>query len=183
MLVEEIILGCKRKDEKCQREMVFKYSSLLFTVCRRYARDQSDAEDILQDGFIEIFDSIKSYDMLKGGLEQWMKKIVARVAIHKYRKMYMIKETYDSDISEIENNESDILDKIEVEEILNQISKLPEKYKEVLNLYIFEDFSHKEIGELLGIEESSSRSRLTRGKKMLIENLNITDKDIKIMNF
>jgi len=169
--LEQIILGCKAKKEDSQRELVYKYSPMLFTVCRRYSKDENDAKDILQDGFIEIFNSFNGYDAGKGGLENWMKKIVARTAIRRYRKMYMVRETYDKDINSNSSYESNIIDKMELEEILALITTLPEKYKQIFNLYIFEEYSHKEISEILGINVSSSRSRLSRARKLLVEKL------------
>ena len=171
MEIENIILGCKAGDEKSQRELVNRYSGLLFTVCRRYAKDFNDAKDILQDGFIEIFNSITNYDPAKGGLESWMKKIVARTAIRRYRKMYMVKESYDNDIDLQAQYESGIIDKMELEYLLEVITSLPFKYRQIFNLYVFEEYTHKEISEMLGINESSSRSRLSRARQMLLEKL------------
>lgn len=181
--IEEIILGCKKNDEKCQKELVFKFSGLLFTVSRRYARNDHDASDILQDGFIEILNSFNTYDVSKGGLENWMKQIVARTAIRRYRKMYMLKETYDKEINEQTGEESDILNKLEIEEIMEHIASLPLKYKEIFNLYVFDEFSHQEISELLQIDESSSRARLSRARKMLKDKLSIGFSSLKSINF
>ena len=171
MEIEKIILGCKAGDEKSQRELVNRYSGLLFTVCRRYAKDFNDAKDILQDGFIEIFNSITKFDPAKGGLESWMKKIVARTAIRRYRRMYMVKETYDNNIDTKGQYESGIIDRMELEYLLEVITSLPYKYRQIFNLYVFEEYSHKEISEMLGINESSSRSRLSRARQMLLEKL------------
>ena len=183
MQIEEIILGCKSGDEKSQKELVYRYSGLLFTVCRRYAKDYNDAKDILQDGFIEIFNSINNFDSAKGGLESWMRQIVARTAIRRYRKMYMVKETYDKDLSYMGHYESSVLDKMEIEELIEIINTLPEKYKQIFNLYVFEEYSHKEISDMLGINESSSRSRLSRARQMLFEKLERLYPDIKLSNF
>ena len=183
MQIEKIILGCKSKDENSQKELVNKYSSLLFTVCRRYAKDYHEAKDILQDGFIEIFNSFENFDPGKGGLENWMKQIVARTAIRRYRKMYMVKETYDKDVSYLKGYEPDIIDKMEIEELLKLITTLPEKYRQIFNLYVFEEYSHKEISAILGINESSSRSRLSRARKMLVEKLFKLNPNSKLSNF
>lgn len=183
MQIEEIILGCKKNDEKSQKELVFRFSGLLYTVSRRYARNDHDASDILQDGFIEIFNSINTYDVSKGGLENWMKQIVARTAIRRYRKMYMLKETYDKEINDQTTVDSDIFDKLEIEEIMIHITSLPMKYKEIFNLYVFDEFSHQEISELLQIDESSSRSRLSRARKMLKDKLSEGFSSSKSINF
>jgi RNA polymerase sigma-70 factor (ECF subfamily) len=181
--IEEIILGCKSGDEKSQRELVNRYSGLLFTVCRRYAKDFNDAKDILQDGFIEIFNSFNSYDPAKGGLENWMKQIVARTAIRRYRKMYMVKETYDKNIDYQGEYESNIIDKMELEYLMEIITSLPFKYRQIFNLYIFEEYSHKEIGIMLGINESSSRSRLSRARQMLMEKLSKLYPNLQLTGF
>jgi len=180
--IEKIILGCKSGDERSQRELVNQYSGLLFTLCRRYAKDINDAKDILQDGFIEIFKSIKSYDPAKGGLENWMKQIVARTAIRRYRKMYMVRETYDKKVDPYMRYESSIIDKMEIEKLLEIIMTLPFKYRQIFNLYVFEEYSHKEISEMLGINESSSRSRLSRARQMLLEKIKYLYPGFKISN-
>ncbi len=182
MQIEEIILGCKSGDERSQRELVNQYSGLLFTLCRRYAKDINDAKDILQDGFIEIFKSIKSYDPAKGGLENWMKQIVARTAIRRYRKMYMVRETYDKKVDPSMRYESSIIDKMEIEKLLEIIMTLPFKYRQIFNLYVFEEYSHKEISEMLGINESSSRSRLSRARQMLLGKIKYLYPGFKISN-
>jgi len=179
---EQIILGCKSKDDNSQKELVLRFSALLFTVCRRYAKDYHDAKDILQDSFIEIFNSINGYDPAKGGLENWMKQIVARTAIRRYRKMYMVKETYDKDVSYSNGYESNVIDKLELEELIDLINTLPFKYKQIFNLYIFEEYSHNEIGEMLGLSESSSRSRLSRARKLLVGKLHKLYPNIKLSN-
>jgi RNA polymerase sigma-70 factor (ECF subfamily) len=181
--IEEIILGCKKNEDKSQRELVFRFSGLLFTVSRRYAKDENDACDILQDGFIEIFNSINSFDVSKGGLENWMKQIVARTAIRRYRKMYMVKETYDKEITDQSVEGTEILDKLEIEEIMVYIASLPVKYREIFNLYVFDEFSHQEISEMLKIDESSSRSRLSRARKMLKEQLGTGFSSLKSINY
>jgi len=169
--LEQIILGCKAKDEESLKQLVYRFSALLYTVCRRYAKDNQDAKDILQDGFIEIFASINTYDAAKGGLENWMKQIVARTAIKRYRKLYMVRETYDKDVNYSTGYESNIIEKMELEEVMKLITTLPLKYKQIFNLYVFEQYSHKEISNLLGINESSSRSRLSRARKILAEKM------------
>ncbi len=182
MQIEQIILGCKSNDENSQKELVIRFSALLFTVCRRYARDYNDAKDILQDAFIEIFNSIHGYDPAKGGLENWMKQIVARTAIRRYRKMYMVRETYDKDVSYSNGYESNVIDKMELEDLIDLINTLPFKYKQIFNLYVFEEYSHSEIGKMLGLSESSSRSRLSRARKILIEKLSKLNPDFKLSN-
>lgn len=183
METEELIIGCKKKSEKYQKELVLRYSSLLMTVCKRYSKDDHDAMDILQDGFIEIFNSFGTFDPSKGGLENWMRQIMARTALRRYRKLYMVKETYDKELFDSQFESPDVLDKLEVEEIMQHISNLPDKYKEILNLYVFEDFSHKEISEMLNIDEGSSRSRLSRARKLLIEKMSKIYNHINTINF
>jgi RNA polymerase sigma-70 factor (ECF subfamily) len=167
MTVREIIEGCINDDRVCQKQLVQKYSSLLMTVARRYAPNTYGPSDLLQDSFIKIFGAIKTYDAEKGSIETWMRRIVINTALKKLKRKYIANEVYTLDNIKPIYSEPKVYEKFHEEEIMELIEGLPEGYRQVFNLYVIEGYSHKEIGNLLQIEESSSRSNLSRARIIL----------------
>jgi RNA polymerase sigma factor (sigma-70 family) len=162
----DIIIGCINEDRQCQRDLFNRYAGKMMTVCLRYARHRMEAEDILQDAFIKVFDNVKRFEN-KGSFEGWIRRIVVNTALknasrHSFQKEVMGTENI------VENSEDpSVLSKLSEEEILRLIQQLPDGYRMVFNLYCIEGYSHKEIGETLGIEESTSRSQLVKARNML----------------
>lgn len=132
-------------------------------ICLRYAKDQLEAEDILQDGFVKIYTNIHRYKPF-GSFEGWMKRIFINTAIEYYRqrKKFLISEI------EIENEEfeikEDVVDKMAAEEILELMKELPDGYRMVFNMYAIEGYSHKEIAEELNISVGTSKSQYSRAR-------------------
>ena len=166
-----IIKGCQLKDAQCERLLVEKYAAILLTVSRRYARSREEAEDVLQDAFIKVFENIHQYRAERGTLEAWMRSIVIRTALRDYRKKYPNVESLDLLMHSFHTSEVNIIEKLEEEDLLAIIAELPNGYREVFNLYVIDGYSHKEIGQMLHINESSSRSQLARAKIMLRKKL------------
>lgn len=165
--LEELILECKKNNRKAQKELYDKYAPVLLGVCLRYAKDSSEAEDVLQEGFIKIFDKIDLYNN-KGAFEGWLRRLMVNTAISNYRKN--LKRYYSLDINEpvIQNISSEwIKSDYTQDELMQVIRKLPEGYRMVFNLYAIEGYKHKEIGELLGIDETTSKSQYSRAKKRI----------------
>lgn len=176
---KELIKGCRRKDAYSQKALVVKYSPILMTVSRRYAPDLDSAKDVLQMGLIKILNSIDKYKD-EGKFEAWMKKIIINTALTTFRKRKIQFESLE--LNEVKLNtiiSPEIYSKMEVDDLMKTINSLPEGFREVFNLYAIEGFSHKEIGELLGIRESTSRSQLTRARVLLKKKLEVSEK-IKI---
>ena len=177
----EIIKGCKNLDASCQRMLVNRYSGLLFSVSRRYCGDDFSAKEALQEGLIRIFKSIQTFDSKKGSFEGWMKKIVANESIKIIRKQ---KKTRTEEIDSVlmPTSVPNAIDHLHEEELVRLIQGLPIGYREVFNMYVIDGYSHKEISRELNISESTSRSQLTRAKKLLqqritmIENLQLCRK-------
>ena len=140
---------------------------MLLSVTRRYASDMSEAQDLLQEAWVEIFHSITQFDPKRGDIEPWMRTITARSAVKKYRKKHRQFETFELEELPEKAVDPTILAKLQADELHQLIAQLPEGYREVFNLYVLEQFSHQEIAELLGIKASSSRSKLTRARQML----------------
>lgn len=167
MTEQDLIIGCAKEDKVCQRELYKKYAGKMMVVCMRYSNNRMEAEDILQDGFMKIFDSIGKFKQ-EGSLEGWIRRIIVNVALNKIRvnnKMHFEEISSKSEI--IVNDDSSVVEKLSEQDLLNIINKLPNGYKYVFNMYAIEGYTHKEIAESLGIEEASSRSQYSKAKKYL----------------
>ncbi len=166
MKEEDLIIGCVREDRNCQKELYKRFAGKMMVVCLRYANNRMEAEDMLQDGFIKIFDNIGKFKM-EGSLEGWVRRIMVNTAINKIRANKVRFEEI-SDVSEnFQDHDKNVIDRMSEQDILDLINKMPQGYKYVFNMYAIEGFSHKEIADSLGIEEASSRSQYAKAKKYL----------------
>ena len=168
----QLIAACKKQDRSAQRALYERYAGKMMTVCLRYCKNYETAEDLLHDGFLQVFTQIGSYSG-KGSFEGWLRKIFVNVALENYRKQQR-EITFQKEYSDNETEtafvpEDDPLDigDIPREEIMRIIQELPEGYRTVFNLVIFEDMAHKEIAEKLGISEGASRSQFFRAKEII----------------
>lgn len=177
---QTLITNCQNGDKRSQYLLVEKYSGMLMTVCRRYARDNAMAQDLLQETFILIFSNIKKYKA-KGSFEGWMRRIAINSSLQWIGRSYFIKESFDTEFigDEIEGTyDPRIFSQLAEEEIIQIIQTLPTGYRTILNLYIFDGFSHKEISESLKISINTSRSQLMRARNKLIAKMNDFPKKI-----
>ena len=165
----DIIAGCVKKDRNAQKSLYEKFAAKMFGFCLRYSNSRSDAQDLLQDGFIKVFDSIATLKEASQ-LEGWMSRIFINLAMSKFRKssrgpvMVEVMDVLD-DSEEVSIDD----EPMEVNEVLNCLMALPEKYRVVLNLYAIDKLSHKEISETVGISIANSKSLLFRARVMLKE--------------
>ena len=164
MSLEKLIHQCKKKDIRAQEELYRLYSGKLFGLCLKYSNNYQQAEDNLQDGFITIFNKINQYKD-KGSFEGWMKRIVINTTLQKHRKEKYF-EIINENLSEDPEIEIDD-EKITTDFLLESIQELPERYRQVFNLYALDGFSHKEIAEMLNISVGSSKSNLARARHIL----------------
>lgn len=162
----DIIQGCLREDPQCQRLVFERYAGRLLTVCLRYARHPAEAEDILQEAFIKIFEHIGEFQF-KGSFEGWMRRIVVNTALKLYQRKQFTQEQTPLDQAPDPGEDPQVYAQLGEEELLALIARLPDGYRVVFNLYAIEGFSHKEIGEMLGIQESTSRSQLAKARSFL----------------
>lgn len=169
-----LIHGCIRGDLLMQKSFYYQFYPLLMRICIRYASGREDAEQWVHDGFLKIFASLPTYRH-QGSFEGWLKKIMVRLCIDHLRTKNTRKfETenstvyYDQDLPDdtyhVSNN---FLAKTEAEDLLHMISSLPDKQRVVFNLIVFEDYSHKEVSELLQITENHSYLLLHQARKQL----------------
>lgn len=168
----QILSGCIKGKAKAQRELYEKYSRLLLGICTRYAGSLEEAEDILQEGFVKIFLNISKFKG-EGSLIAWMRRIMINTAITAYHKA--LKHRYHDDIGEIRETEMEekTFDEADFtsEELKNVIQRMPEGYRLVFNLYAIEGYKHREIADLLEIDENTSKSQYSRARKWLQERL------------
>lgn len=172
MIIDEsIIKGCIAGKRSAQNALYRKFSGMMLSVCMRYAQNRDEAEDILQEAFIKIFQNIATFRG-EGSFEGWMKRIMINHALNHYRKNK--KMPFLQDIEEI--NEQEILNKedfskhhepVSADILLSLIQMLPHGYRMVFNLYVFEEYSHKEIGKELSISENTSKTQLLKARRML----------------
>ncbi|PQJ76848.1 RNA polymerase subunit sigma-70 [Polaribacter glomeratus] len=170
MNLEKLIEECCEQNLTAQSKVYQLFAGKLFPVCLKYSRNYQDAEDTLQDSFLTIFDKIKQYKS-KGSFEGWLKRIAINTALQKYRKkepLYIKSkevETLDLEEESFENVDFD------VNFLLELIQKLPDRYRLVFNLYVLDDYTHKEIAQMLRISEGTSKSNLSRARYILKKQL------------
>ncbi len=138
----------------------------MLAVCLRYTRHRMEAEDVLQDAFIKVFDSIHTFQS-RGSFEGWIRKIVINTALKNHRKKQNQQEQIGLELADDLPAEPSIFAHLQEEELLKLINRLPDGYRLVFNLYAIEGYSHREIADMLGIEEGTSRSQLLKARKLL----------------
>ena len=157
----------KSKDRKAEKAFFCYFAPYVLTQCRRYVSKYSEAEDFMQECFIHVFDKIHMYDASKGDFKPWLKTVctnkILKLLRNNKREVVIV---YPEVLPEKELTQEEFVS-IPREDIIAAIQQLPYGYKEVFNLYMFEGWSHKEIAETLNISDSTSRSQLTRAKKLL----------------
>ena len=168
----QLVIACKKQDRDAQRLLYEHFAPMMMAVCLRYSGDEETARDLLHDGFIRVFMQIGSFSG-KGSFEGWLRRIFVNLALENYRKekqKYRFMEEYSYiHADELESHADNSLDieNIPREAVFDMIRNLPPGYRTVFNMYIFEEMSHKEIAEVLGINEAASRSQFFRAKNML----------------
>ena len=167
-----IINGCKKQERKCQKALVETYSRGLFTVARRYTRDDDSAKDILQEALILIFRNIGKYQPT-GSFEGWMRKIVVNASLKHLRDKDFWKNKVAAESDHFEAIAPEVYEQYDIEAIIHLIQQLPDGALQIFNLYTVEGYDHNEIGELLNISASTSRSQLTRARQWLKKELQI----------
>ena len=169
MTEEAILQGCLHNQPVAQRELYNRFSPKMLAVCYRFAHNREDAEDMLQEAFIKVFSQIHTFQN-KGAFEGWIRRIIVHTCINHLKKNKRFNESVDIiNASAIQVREESIPSIVQAKQIVECIRLLPIGYRTVLNLYAIEGYSHKEIAEMLDIEESTSRSQYTRAKQMLEE--------------
>ena len=165
---DELINGCIRGNAACQKEVFNRYAGHMLGVCQRYARNTDDAEDILQDAFIKVFNKIGQFKF-EGSFEGWIRKIVVNTALKKYSLIRYSKELTGYEVNENNGGNVDAAAYAHLTEkdLLVLINSLPDGYRLIFNLYVIEGYQHEEIASMLGIQPGTSRSQLVKARTML----------------
>lgn len=167
MTEEAILKGCLKNEASAQRELYNRYSARMLAVCYRFAHNREDAEDMLQEGFIKVFSQIHTFEN-RGSFEGWIRRIIVHTCINILKKNKKFNESVDIiHANGVQVREETVPSIIQAKQIVECIRMLPIGYRTVLNLYAIEGYSHREIAQMLDIEESTSRSQYTRAKAML----------------
>lgn len=179
--LKQIIDECVSGNSKAQELLYHYFSPLLFGVCLRYADHKTEAEDILQDAFIRIFEKLHLFHF-SGSFEGWLRRIVINVALDKIRKQKHKEQHYD--MEQVENTAPDNNTAIPMDILLQMIQELPEKYRIVFNLYVLDNYKHAEIADLLQISEGTSKSNLARARQLLQQKVNnFINKNASVVDF
>lgn len=169
----DLIDKCLKGDPTSQRGLFDMYAGKMMSVCKRYGRHKAEAEDMLQEGFIKVFMNLEKYNNA-GSFEGWVRRIMINTALKYVSKKSFQNESLGIESYQLTDRKEDpeIYAKLGVDEMMTLINELPDGYRYVFNLYAIEGYSHKEIGESLGIEESTSRSQLVKARRILQTKIN-----------
>ncbi len=162
----DLITGCIEGDRRMQEELYRRFSPRMYSVCLRYAGNAEEAEDILQEGFIKIFKKLSSFRG-DGSFEGWIRRIFVNTAIEHFRRKRYLQPVTEKEENTIEGKFLSVLDNLAEKDILDLVRKLSPGYRTVFNMYVVEGYTHKEIGDILGISEGTSKSQLSRAKVIL----------------
>lgn len=164
---QHLVKACLKGDRRAQRTLYEQYKQALFRLCLRYARDKQEAEDFLHESFITIFRDLNQYRG-NGPLGGWLRRVTINTALQQLRKQKRLLYP-DTDLSQVAESivEEDLPPLYNMEELISHIQQLPAGYRAVFNLFVVEQYSHKEIAKSLGISVGSSKSQLSKAKAML----------------
>ncbi|MXV17191.1 RNA polymerase sigma factor [Hufsiella ginkgonis] len=168
--INDLLEGCRRGERKAQELLYKTLASRMLGVCMRYAKDQYEAEDMLQLGFVKVFKKVSEFRG-DGSFEGWIRRIMVNTAIEIYRKNQRMLNVVDIDEVYDEAQTTFDMNGLETKDLLKLISQLSTGYRLVFNMYVIEGFSHKEISEQLGISEGASKSQLSRARAILREKI------------
>lgn len=162
----DLIHGCKEGNRRMQEELYRRFSPRMYAVCLRYASNAEEAEDVLQEGFIKIFKKLDSFRG-DGSFEGWIRRIFVNTAIEQFRRKRYLLPVTEKEENTIEGKYFSILDELAEKDILALVQELSPGYRTVFNMYVVEGYTHKEIADMLGISEGTSKSQLSRAKVIL----------------
>jgi RNA polymerase sigma factor (sigma-70 family) len=168
---KDLLAGCIRNERRKQELLYKQYCQSMLALCITYTKSEEDAHEILQDGFLKIFQKINSYDGSKSSLYTWMRTVMIRTAIDFLRRHKSEIQTIEIDEVNEPVSDTGTIDKISNRELLNYLQLLPETTRTVFNLFITEGYSHKEIGAYLNISEGTSRWHLSEARKFCSNHL------------
>jgi RNA polymerase sigma-70 factor (ECF subfamily) len=176
-----LVKDCLKGKASAQKELYDQFASSMLSVCYRYTKSMADAEDVLQEGFVKVFFNLHQYKF-QGELGGWIRRIMVTTAINflKRNARYQSELMFTDEHLHVVNNDRHPEVKMEARELADMIRQLPPGYQTIFNLYAVEGFNHVEIGKMLGIRESTSRSQYARARALLVQWIDKKNSDIKI---
>ncbi len=163
---KELIDGCAKGERSAQRALYERYSGRMLALCQRYAKSTQEAEDILQEGFIKVFGSIKSFRE-EAKVSTWITRIMINTALNMQRQKLYLLPMVDVNDAKLHEEEEIGLSQFHLSELIKIVQSLPDGCRVIFNLFAIEGYGHKEIGEMLNISEGTSKSQYNRAKSLL----------------
>ena len=171
ILDSDLIKGCLSGDRRMQELLYNRFSAKMYAICLRYAGNSDDAQDLLQEGFIKVYKNLDKFRS-EGSFEGWMRRVFVNTSIEHFRRKSKLTSISEKEEKGIEDKSWNALDSLAEKDIIQLIQDLPNGYRTVFNLFVVEGYSHREIGDLLGINEGTSKSQLARAKMILQKKVN-----------
>ena len=165
--INELIAGCKSDDRKAQEKLYRNYYRAMMSLCLRYTKNEEDALEVLNTGFLKIFRNIHRYDAVKAGLFTWMRTIIVNSCLDFIKSKQAQSQTGELDHAIEVEIQPEAISKMKSAELLNMIRTLPPSTQAVFNLYVTEGYNHKEIAKLMNISEGTSKWHLSEARKIL----------------
>ncbi len=162
----DLITGCIAGERQAQEQLYQRFAPKMYAVCLRYANNADDAQDLLQEGFIKVYRNLDKFRK-EGSFEGWVRRVFVNTAIEHYRRKVNLNTISEKEERTIEDDSWNVLDHLAEKDIIGLIQELSPGYRSVFNMYVIEGYSHKEIGDILGISEGTSKSQLARAKGIL----------------
>lgn len=167
----ELINGCIRNDRRAQELLYKQFYDAMAAICMRYTQNENDAVEVLNNGFLKVFKHIQQFDQQKAGLYTWIRKIMVNTAIDHIRQHRKHNGKVELSQATEPYVDSEVMLKLDAEELLEMIRKLPPSTQLVFNLYVVEGYTHKEIGVKMGISEGTSKWHLSEARRLLQKSL------------
>ena len=174
----DLIEGCKRNDRRMQEALYQRFAPKMYGVCLRYAGNAEEAEDIVQEGFIKVFKKMDSFRS-EGSFEGWIRRIFVNTAIEHFRRKNYLQPVTEKEENTVEGKYLSVLDSLAEKDIIALIQQLSPGYRAVFNMYVIEGYTHREIADILGISEGTSKSQLSRAKSVLQEKVKKNIENLK----
>jgi RNA polymerase sigma factor (sigma-70 family) len=166
LIESQLIENCIKGERKSQKALYDQYSAKMYSICLRYSKNQMDAEDILQEGFVKLFNNLHRFRG-EGSFDGWVRRIFVNTAIEHIRRKNLNTTVGEGLENTVADRQHNALDSLYEKDIINSSKTLSDGYRTVFNLYAVEGYSHKEIAKQLGITESTSKSQFSRAKALL----------------
>lgn len=163
---EELIKGCRKQKAQAQKELYERFSGKMLGVCRRYIKDRSEAEEIMINGFMKVFSKISQFKG-EGSFEGWVRRIMVNESLTYLRKNHSMYLEVDIEYADQKPNYSLAANSLEAEDLMAMVNRLPYGYRTVFNLYAIEGYTHQEIAKMLKINVNTSKSQLSRARRLL----------------